>query len=277
MEARELARELSSDTLGDKSCCGEPDEFGHLLAAAVGLPNAPGELGVDCNRNHIDGGDQSECCTVDSERLSGVVLNQQPRCEHPGQGAPVTEPKAPSEPSCSCTFEDTSISWQNKRLRFNPANRHTAPAQKKEILRRDGWCCSAPGCVNTVWLHIHHLEAYSEGGPTTGENLLSLCAGCHRNLHQGLLTITPQTDGSLLFSDSEGRRLDHQADLELAGWLDFWQGWSGEETVHQISYLSAVMDGRVESKVLSIQRVLMNGLPPELDGVLSTADLQGGL
>ena len=53
--------------------------------------------------------------------------------------------------------------------------------------------------------------------------------GCHRNLHQGLLKITPQPDGTLIFTDSKGRRLDHQANLELAGWLDQHQGWPGGE------------------------------------------------
>ena len=39
----------------------------------------------------------------------------------------------------------------------------------------------------------------------------------------------PQPDCTLVFTDARGRRLDHQADLELAGWLDQHQGWSGGE------------------------------------------------
>lgn len=120
--------------------------------------------------------------------------------------------------------------WQNPRLRYNPQTRHTTPAQKKDILRRDGWCCSTPGCPNKVWLHLHHLKPHSQGGKTERKNLLCLCAGCHRNHHRGELQITATPTGKLVFSNKEGQRLDFQTSLERAGWLDYWLGWSGEET-----------------------------------------------
>ena len=146
----------------------------------------------------------------------------------------------------SATFEDGKIfftrlvnhlksQYENKRTRFAPDSRHTTRAQKQEIFRRDGrvpaagGCCATPGCCCSVWIEVHHVKPYSEGGKTVRENLLGLCSGCHRNLHQGLLKIMQQTDGTLVFTDSRGRRLDHQADLELAGWLDQHQGWSGGE------------------------------------------------
>jgi hypothetical protein len=33
-----------------------------------------------------------------------------------------------------------------------------------------------------------------------------------------------------VFLDGEGRRLDRLVNLEMAGWLDWWHGWKGEET-----------------------------------------------
>ena len=118
--------------------------------------------------------------------------------------------------------------WQNPNNRYNPANRFATKSQKQEILRRDNWCCRVPGCPNRVWLHLHHIKPYSQGGPTTRENLLSLCTGCHQNHHRGLLKIDFK-NGELVFRDQDGRRLDQQANLQLAGWLDRWQGWSGGE------------------------------------------------
>lgn len=120
--------------------------------------------------------------------------------------------------------------WQNPRLRYNPKARHTTPAQKKEILRRDAWGCQTPGCPHKVWLHLHHLKPHSQGGPTERKNLLCLCAGCHRNHHRGLLKITVTASGELIFSNRGGRRLDYQTNLERAGWMDYWLGWSGEQT-----------------------------------------------
>ena len=71
--------------------------------------------------------------------------------------------------------------WVNKRLRYNPDARHPTKAQKKEILRRDGYCCRTPGCPNRVFLQVHHMIPYSEGGKTLPWSLLGLCSGCHRN------------------------------------------------------------------------------------------------
>ena len=127
--------------------------------------------------------------------------------------------------------------WENPRLRYNPKSRHTTTAQKKEILRRDGWCCNTPGCPNKVWLHVHHLKAYSQGGTTEPQNLLCLCAGCLRrshyevrNHHRGLLQVIVDDAGHLTFADEDGRSLKRQANLELAGWLDFWLGWKGKRS-----------------------------------------------
>ena len=111
--------------------------------------------------------------------------------------------------------------WSSTRVRFNIDSRHTTKSQKTEILRRDSWCCSTPGCPNKIWLHIHHLESFAEGGKTAPYNLLGLCSACHKNTHDGLLKIERQSDGTLLFLDQYRRRLDQQVDLELAYWLDF--------------------------------------------------------
>lgn len=117
----------------------------------------------------------------------------------------------------------------SKKLAFNPHNRLATRAQRREILRRDGWCCSTPGCPHKIWLHIHHLIPYAKGGLTNATNLLGLCVACHTNLHKGHLAIRQLPDGSLLFTDPQGESIGKQADLELAGWLDFWQGWRGRE------------------------------------------------
>ncbi len=139
--------------------------------------------------------------------------------------APLLESPVGDGRSCANTEPD----WRNPKLRFNSQARHATKAQRNELLRRDGWCCRTPGCPNRVWLHLHHLHEYAQGGATSPDNLLCLCSGCHRNLHQGALKISESPDGKLLYTDSAGRRLDRQADLELASWLDAHLGWSGKE------------------------------------------------
>lgn len=129
--------------------------------------------------------------------------------------------------------------WTNRKLRFNHRARSLTRPQRKELCRRDGWCCRTPGCPNKIWLHIHHIVEYSKGGKTEPEGLLGLCSACHRNVHAGILKIVLQ-GGELVFLDSQGRRIDRRLDLELAGWLDFWHGWRGEE---EDSHRAQAMNG----------------------------------
>ena len=75
--------------------------------------------------------------------------------------------------------------WRNNRIRMNPEARSLTPAQRKELLRRDGYCCSNPGCPNRLWLEFHHIVAVSRKGKTVRYNLMALCSRCHRNVHRG--------------------------------------------------------------------------------------------
>ena len=117
---------------------------------------------------------------------------------------------------------------QNKKVCFNPCNRHATKAQRREVLRREGWCCATPGCPHKIWLHLHHLIPYSQGGPTLPHNLLGICVACHGNVHDGSLRIFLNESGQLVFTDAKGNSLAEQADLMLASWFDFNEGWHGE-------------------------------------------------
>ena len=59
-----------------------------------------------------------------------------------------------------------------------------SPRLRRLILDRDGHRCQGPGCGHTRFLEIHHRIPVSKGGRTEMENLVTLCSGCHRELHQ---------------------------------------------------------------------------------------------
>jgi hypothetical protein len=63
--------------------------------------------------------------------------------------------------------------WTNPRLSFNAQARTATKAQRKEILRRDSWRCSVPGCTHAAYLELHHVKSYAEGGQTRPGNLLT--------------------------------------------------------------------------------------------------------
>ncbi|MBN9420656.1 MAG: HNH endonuclease [Candidatus Eremiobacteraeota bacterium] len=101
--------------------------------------------------------------------------------------------------------------------------------QRRKILRRDGYCCAVPGCPNTLWLEVHHIIYYADGGQTKPDNLITLCTRCHKHLHDGHLTIQNEAPHGARFLNRAGKDLRQQKTLEIAFWLDYWCGWRGSE------------------------------------------------
>jgi len=54
---------------------------------------------------------------------------------------------------------------------------------RRQVLERDGWRCQY--CGTCGGLEIHHIQRRSQLGHDREENLITLCAGCHRQLHWG--------------------------------------------------------------------------------------------
>ena len=52
---------------------------------------------------------------------------------------------------------------------------------RKRVLERDGWRCQECGLMKN--LHIHHMRRRSQLGDDTMDNLITLCAACHRRYH----------------------------------------------------------------------------------------------
>ena len=68
-----------------------------------------------------------------------------------------------------------------------PGERNRAtipPALRREVLARDRHRCRVKGCGRAHFLEVHHLVPRSEGGENRPENLVTLCASCHRLLHE---------------------------------------------------------------------------------------------
>lgn len=62
------------------------------------------------------------------------------------------------------------------------------PATRRKVLARDGHRCRVPGCGSTN-IDVHHLHPFGLGGSHDESNLLTLCEGHHRAVHNGKLII----------------------------------------------------------------------------------------
>jgi 5-methylcytosine-specific restriction endonuclease McrA len=65
-----------------------------------------------------------------------------------------------------------------------PRLRLDAPLYKelhRKILERDGWRCQYCGFMSN--LQVHHIRSRSRHGDDAEENLITLCASCHKRIH----------------------------------------------------------------------------------------------
>jgi len=53
---------------------------------------------------------------------------------------------------------------------------------RQQVLRRDGWRCQSCGAMTR--LEVHHKHFRSQSGDDSGENLITLCAKCHADIHR---------------------------------------------------------------------------------------------
>ena len=65
------------------------------------------------------------------------------------------------------------------RLRLDPDSYRKLRA---EVLERDGWQCQT--CGRPDRLQVHHIRSRGRLGDDTDENLITLCADCHSDIHR---------------------------------------------------------------------------------------------
>jgi len=109
----------------------------------------------------------------------------------------------------SCDAEVLAASYAAGQLiGIHPTDRTVNRHLRRVIERRDQGCAH-PLCVQTRWLHIHHIIHWQHRGVTIPANLVCLCQRHHRELHEGDFTIegNPQ-DGTLRFRDARGRPIE---------------------------------------------------------------------
>jgi hypothetical protein len=106
---------------------------------------------------------------------------------------------------------DASIITVVEDAKGNPlsAGRKTrvvSPPMKRALLGRDKHC-RFPGCSHDKWLDAHHVMHWADGGETSMDNTLLLCATHHRVLHEGGFTIQKNFAGDWYFRNGDGKAL----------------------------------------------------------------------
>jgi 5-methylcytosine-specific restriction endonuclease McrA len=71
------------------------------------------------------------------------------------------------------------VSRKSPRLRLD-ANSYLE--LHRQVLERDRWRCQACGSMQN--LQVHHLKFRSQSGDDMEQNLITLCAECHEQMHR---------------------------------------------------------------------------------------------
>jgi hypothetical protein len=93
---------------------------------------------------------------------------------------------------CDANLTPILTAGKHTVLDVGRTHRLATPHQRKAVVNRQGGTCAGPGCHGPV-VHVHHIEYWSDGGPTDLANLIGLCPRCHAAVHQGFFTIDPDT------------------------------------------------------------------------------------
>ena len=81
--------------------------------------------------------------------------------------------------------------------------RSIPPAVRRALASRDRGC-RIPGCPATHRLHGHHVKHWANGGETSLDNLILLCANHHRLVHEGGFDMQRLDDGAFRFTNPHG-------------------------------------------------------------------------
>jgi hypothetical protein len=81
------------------------------------------------------------------------------------------------------------------------------PGWLYRVLKHRDRTCRFPGCDRARWTQHHHIQHWTQDGPTDTENLVTLCWFHHRLVHEGGWRVKGDADTWLDFIDPTGNIL----------------------------------------------------------------------
>ena len=108
--------------------------------------------------------------------------------------------------ACDGARVDVSLGEHGELLDVGRRSRVVPSAIGRALWLRDGGC-RVPGCGRRHHLQAHHIQAWAEGGPTKLSNLVLVCPGHHRLIHERELGVELR-DAKIVFIElRRGREL----------------------------------------------------------------------
>jgi len=174
------------DIARDDSAEASPDRVDGLLRVADGFLASP-----DHGRT---GGDRAQLLVTVGPSALGDASAQV-------EDAPLS-PATLARVACDASLTLVRVDADGDPLDVGRKTRNIPSAIRRALIYRDG-CCRFPGCTHRRSLDAHHIEHWGEGGATSKDNLVLLCAAHHRAVHEGGFRVSRDA-GSLHFTRPDG-------------------------------------------------------------------------
>ena len=100
---------------------------------------------------------------------------------------------------------DVAMGKEGELLDIGRRTRQIPSSIGRALWLRDAGC-RVPGCGRRRHLHAHHIHGWAEGGPTKLSNLVLVCSGHHRMLHEGKLSAEVRAQ-QIVFRNQLGREM----------------------------------------------------------------------
>jgi hypothetical protein len=153
---------------------------------------------ADAPDSHVADAAQTHAHLTNSEDVAPVFVAQ--RASNPRRPDDPVQPGTHVGPTEVSPNGGASLA----RLKRRRATQSTPPAMRREVFWRDRGRCVVPGCRNTTYLDIHHLNLRSEGGGNEADNLMLLCGAHHNALHRGRLRMDGKVSTGLRVHHADG-------------------------------------------------------------------------
>jgi Domain of unknown function (DUF222)/HNH endonuclease len=147
----------------------------------------------------------TEAITTDDDSTSGTGVSAETpvetptthpayplRCHFEDGGA--VSPAALRLIACNATISTMLHDMAGNVLNVGRRTRKPSAALRRAVRERDGCRCRFPGCESRR-TDAHHIKYWSNGGETKLSNLVSLCKGHHRIVHDKHIIITATGTG----------------------------------------------------------------------------------
>ena len=120
-------------------------------------------------------------------------------------GGGVLHPETARRLSCDARLQIVLADTDGNALGIGRTSQITPHWLRTQVLHRDGYTCTFPGCEMKTYLHPHHIKHWARQGPTDLDNLVTVCTGHHSLLHEGRWAVTLDAKQRVLWFRPGGR------------------------------------------------------------------------